>query len=340
MTAKTSSALGQVNRRLPIGAEPLSTGGVDFRLWSPRSKKVSVMIESDAGEKLVVGLARETGGYFSGFAPRARAGNLYRFSLDGRDEWMPDPASRFQPAGPLGPSMIIDAGAFPWRDDAWPGVRLEGQVIYEMHIGTFTPEGTWKAAIEKLAELKEVGITAVELMPVGDFFGCRGWGYDVVDFFAPTRLYGGPDDFRAFVDCAHALGLGVILDVVYNHAGPTGNYLKEFSPDYFTDRYSTDWGEPFNFDGPNSAPVREFFTANAGYWIAEFHLDGLRLDATQQIFDASPRNILQDIEAAVRNAAPGRTTYIVAENETQKAQLLRDILHHVSGIHRIAQGMR
>ncbi len=322
MNLKTSLMDG-VNRRLSVGAELLSNGGVNFRVWSPRSKTVNVMIESGTGERRVLGLVREAGGYFCGLAPQARAGNLYRFSLDGREEWMPDPASRFQPNGPLGPSMIINAGAFSWRDAGWPGVELPGQVIYEMHIGTFTREGTWTAASEKLAGLKELGVTLLEIMPVADFCGRFGWGYDGVDFFAPTRLYGTPDEFRAFVDHAHGLGLGVILDVVYNHAGPAGSFLKEFSPDYFTDRYSTDWGEPFNFDGLNCAPVREFFIANAGYWIAEFHLDGLRLDATQNIYDASERHILAEITAEVRRAAAGRSTLVIAENEPQDGQLVR-----------------
>ena len=177
---------------------------------------------------------------------------------------LPDPASRFQPEGPLGPSMIIDPAQFLWHDADWNGVKIEGQVIYEMHIGTFTAEGTWKAAGQQLKALKDLGVTVLEIMPVHDFCGRYGWGYDGVDFFAPTRLYGSPDDFRAFVDDAHGLGLGVILDVVYNHAGPTGNYLKDFSPDYFTDRYSTDWGEALNFDGSNAGPVREFFTLQRG----------------------------------------------------------------------------
>jgi maltooligosyltrehalose trehalohydrolase len=293
------------NRRLPIGAELLPEGGIHFRVWSPRCTKVEVVIERGA-DLVSLELASESNGYFSGLFVEAKAGDLYRYRLNGGEKWAPDPASRFQPHGPLGPSMIINPGAFHWHDPTWPGVRMDGQVIYEMDIGTFTLEGSWKAAARELAALKELGITVVELMPVHDFSGNYGWGYDGVDYFAPTRLYGTPDDFRAFVDQAHGLELGVILDVVYNHAGPAGNFLKEFATAYFSERYSTDWGEAFNFGGADSGPVREFFIANAGYWIEEFHLDGLRLDATQNIYDASEKHILADINEQVRGG--GRTT--------------------------------
>jgi maltooligosyltrehalose trehalohydrolase len=221
--------------------------------------------------------------------------------------------------------MIIDPAQFLWHDADWKGLKIEGQVIYEMHIGTFTKEGTWEAARRQLTTLADLGVTVLEIMPVHDFCGRYGWGYDGVDFFAPTRLYGRPDDFRAFVDAAHELGLGVILDVVYNHAGPEGNFLKYFSRDYFTDRYSTDWGEALNFDGTNSGPVREFFISNAGYWIDEYHLDGLRLDATQNIYDASPVHILADIAAQVRRVAGQRSTVLVAENEPQDVRLVRSV---------------
>jgi maltooligosyltrehalose trehalohydrolase len=247
----------------------------------------------------------------------------YRFSLDGSDRLLPDPASRFQPEGPHGPSRIIDPGGFPWTDHDWKGVRLEGQVIYEMHIGTFTSEGTWNAAQKLLPELTDVGITLLEVMPVSEFPGRFGWGYDGVNLFAPTHLYGTPDDFRAFVNTAHGLGLGVLLDAVYNHFGPDGNYLKEFSADYFTDRYVNEWGDALNFDGPHSAPVREYIASNASYWIAEFHLDGLRLDATQQIFDSSPDHILALINREARRAAGRRSIVILAENEPQDSRLMR-----------------
>lgn len=265
-------------------------------------------------------MAAEDNGYFSGTVAEAGPGTLYRYQV-ARGAF-PDPASRFQPEGPHGPSEVIRP-EFEWSDRAWPGIRGTSQVIYEMHVGTFTREGTWMAAAQRLPALVELGVTVLELMPVADFPGRFGWGYDGVDLFAPTRLYGRPDDFRQFVDRAHHLGLGVILDVVYNHLGPDGNYLKEFSEHYFTDRYANEWGEAINFDGPESGPVREFFVANAGYWIEEYHLDGLRLDATQQIFDGSTENVMLAMTRQVRKAAAGRATYIVAENEPQHTHLVR-----------------
>ncbi|MGH7969277.1 MAG: malto-oligosyltrehalose trehalohydrolase, partial [Limisphaerales bacterium] len=238
---------------------------------------------------------------------------------------LPDPASRFQPDGPHGASEIVDPNRFAWTDQEWQGVPRNGQVLYEMHIGTFTTEGTWAAAAAQLPELKDLGITVIEMMPVADFPGRFGWGYDGVCLFAPTRLYGTPEDLRAFVDRAHNLGLGVILDVVYNHLGPDGNYLRDYSDDYFTDRYANEWGQAINFDGPNSGPVREFFLTNARYWIEEFHFDGLRFDATQQMFDSSPVHILAELSKHVRNAGGRRKTYLVSENEPQQARLVRSI---------------
>jgi maltooligosyltrehalose trehalohydrolase len=284
---------------------------------------VEVVFEGEAGGGLsAVKLEPENQGYFSAHVPSAREGMLYRFRLDD-GELYPDPASRFQPQGVFGPSQIVDPARFRWTDQAWRGVALLGQVVYEMHIGTFTREGTWEAASRQLPHLADLGITLLEVMPVAEFPGRFGWGYDGVDLFAPTRIYGTPDDFRRFVDRAHALGLGVILDVVYNHIGPDGNFLKQFSKDYFTDRYKNEWGEALNFDDDNAGPVREFFAANAGYWIDEYHLDGLRLDATQQIFDASPEHILTVIGRRAREAARGRGTFIVAENEEQQSRLVQ-----------------
>ena len=318
--------VASICRRAPIGAEVLADGRIHFRVWAPFCQKVEAVIEGPASEaKAVIDLAAEPDGYFSARTCRAKTGDLYRYRLDGKEKLLPDPASRFQPEGPLGPSMIIDPARFAWHDADWKGVTIEGQVIYEMHIGTFTAAGSWKAAGRELEALKDLGVTVLEVMPVHDFCGSHGWGYDGVDFFAPTRLYGSPDDFRAFVDDAHGLGLGVILDVVYNHAGPIGNYLKSFSPAYFTDRYSNDWGEAFNFDGPDCGPVREFFVTNAGYWIEEFHLDGLRLDATQNIYDASKVHILAEITAAARRAAGGRAIIVTAENEPQNVRLIRSL---------------
>jgi maltooligosyltrehalose trehalohydrolase len=308
-------------RRLPVGAEVVPGGGVHFRVWAPRRRRVEVVVDGPAGS-FAAELPPEADGYFSGRVANAAAGTRYRYRLDGGDAF-PDPASRFQAEGPHGPSQVVDPNAFAWTDHSWRGVRLEGQVIYELHVGTFTPEGTWEAAAREMPELAAAGITVLEVMPVADFPGRFGWGYDGVNLYAPTRLYGAPDDFRRFVDRAHAVGLAVILDVVYNHVGPDGNYLPQFSADYFTDRYKNEWGQAINFDGPNSGPVREFFSSNAAYWIDEYHLDGLRLDATQQIFDASPENIQAVIARRARAAARGRATILVAENEPQHARLVR-----------------
>jgi maltooligosyltrehalose trehalohydrolase len=220
---------------------------------------------------------------------------------------------------------VIDPSRFAWTDGTWRGVGLEGQVIYEMHVGTFTRRGTWEAAARELPELAALGITVVEVMPVAEFPGRFGWGYDGVNLFAPTRIYGEPDDFRRFVNEAHAAGLAVILDVVYNHFGPDGNYLRQFADAYFTDRYQNEWGEAINFDGPHSVPVREFFCANAAYWIDEFHLDGLRVDATHRIFDDSLEHILAQITRRVREAARGRRSLVIAEDEDQRAKLVRSV---------------
>ena len=330
MSARRSGRLTSpvdARRRVPIGAEVDHSGGVHFRVWAPRRRRVEVVLEPRASERgePAVPLVPEGNGYFSGRLDAAGAGSLYRFSLDGALTLVPDPASRFQPEGPHGPSRVVDPAAFRWTDGPWRGVARDGQVLYEMHVGTFTPEGTWAAASRRLPELRALGVTIVEMMPVGEFPGRFGWGYDGVDLFAPTRLYGEPDDFRRFVDAAHAAGLGVILDVVYNHLGPDGNYMKEYSESYFTDRYPNEWGEAINFDGEQSGPVREFYIANASYWIDEFHLDGLRLDATQSIHDRSSPHVLAQITTAAREAARGRTILIIAENEPQQARLLRPV---------------
>ncbi len=312
-------------RRMPVGADVQPAGGVHFRVWAPASGRVSVLLGDDVGMSNAeeTALNNEGGGYWSGLVNRARAGMHYRYRLDGGA--YPDPASRYQPQGPHEASRIIDPDAFPWTDAHWKGVTHEGQVIYELHVGTFTHEGIWASATARLPHLADLGVTLIEVMPVADFPGRYGWGYDGVNLFAPSRLYGEPDDFRRFVDAAHALGLGVMLDVVYNHLGPDGNYLRQFSPRYFSGRYSTEWGEALNFDGEDCGPVRELFIANAGYWIDEFHLDGLRLDATQQVFDDSAQHILTAITQRVRDAAKGRGTYVVGENEPQHAQLIRPV---------------
>ncbi|WP_246457492.1 malto-oligosyltrehalose trehalohydrolase [Azospirillum oryzae] len=316
-------AQATVKRRWPIGVE-LLPGGAHARVWAPKAGRVELVAEPDGR---ATALEREGNGYFSGAVPGLEAGGLYRFRLDGGDMRYPDPMSRFQPEGPHGPSQLVDPHRFPWTDQDWQGRAIKGQVIYEMHIGTFTHDGTWDAALRELPALADLGVTVLEVMPVSEFPGRFGWGYDGVNLFAPTRLYGDPDAMRRFVDGAHRLGLAVILDVVYNHFGPDGNYLKCFADDYFTDRYKNDWGESINFDGPNSKPVREFFLCNAAYWIAEYHLDGLRLDATQSIFDSSEErgepHILTEISLTVRKAADGRATILVGENEPQHASMVK-----------------
>jgi maltooligosyltrehalose trehalohydrolase len=320
MTAIPPSLGALTKRRLPIGAEQITPGQTHFRVWAPARQRVEVVVEDESNS---TPLTREEHGYFSGLLGMG-VGTRYRFRLDGESTLYPDPASRYQPDGPHGASEVIDPLAFPWSDKGWAGVRPEGRVVYELHIGTFTPEGTWQAAMAQLPRLADVGVNLIEVMPVADFPGRFGWGYDGVDLFAPTHLYGRPDDFRAFVDRAHSLGVGVILDVVYNHLGPDGNYLKSFSPAYFSDRYKTDWGEAINFDGDDAGPVREFYLANAAHWIDEYHLDGLRLDATQNIYDESEgEHILAAIARVTRRAAGQRSIVLIAENEPQESKLVR-----------------
>ncbi|MBJ6801361.1 malto-oligosyltrehalose trehalohydrolase [Geomonas propionica] len=311
--------MASVQRRMPIGAEVMPEG-VHFRVWAPGHMEVEVVLEGTPAPQSTV-LAPEEGGYFSGTCRDAAVGSRYRYCLDGGD-CFPDPASRFQPEGPHGPSQVIDPNSFSWSDQEWTGVEREGHVIYELHLGTFTMEGTWRAAEEQLPALKDLGITLVEVMPVADFPGRFGWGYDGVNHFAPTRLYGKPDDMRGFVDRAHSLGLGVLLDVVYNHFGPEGNYLARYS-DFYYGEHESDWGKVMNFDGRQCGPVREFFMANAAYWIDEFHIDGLRFDATHAIIDNSEIHILGDITSRVREHAGKRRLLLVAENEEQDFRCLR-----------------
>jgi maltooligosyltrehalose trehalohydrolase len=308
-------------RRLPIGAEALPEGGVHFRVWALRRARVEVLFEGDADSAF--DLEREEGGYFSALVEHAGAGTLYRFRLDGEDYLYPDPASRFQPEGPHGPSRVVDPASFRWTDDEWKGASLKGQVIYELHVGAFTREGTFAAAARELKELADLGVTCVELMPVAEFPGRFGWGYDGVSLYAPTHIYGEPDDLRRFVNEAHKVGVAVLLDVVYNHLGPDGNYLAQFSDAYLTERHKTEWGDALNFDGEHSKHVREFFISNARHWVEEYHFDGLRLDATHSIKDDSDEHFLAALTREVRDAARGRETIIVGENETQEARLSR-----------------
>lgn len=311
----TKLLMSQIRRRRAIGAELLE-GGVHFRVWAPKAARAGVVI--DGAEFL---LEPEGKGYFAVAVRGAGAGTLYRYRLDGGESF-PDPASRFQPAGPHGPSMVIDPSSYVWRDSGWRGASPRGQVISEIHIGTFTEEGTFRAAIGYLDDLVDAGINCIEVMPVNEFGGRFGWGYDGVDLFAPFHLYGEADDFRRFVDEAHLRSLSVLLDVVYNHLGPDGCYLAEFADEYFTSRYRNEWGDAVNFDGDRAAAVREFFVENACHWIDEYHLDGLRIDATQSIHDETRPHILHEIVAAARAAAGDREVLLIAENEPQDVAML------------------
>jgi maltooligosyltrehalose trehalohydrolase len=331
--SRVCRAAGPAARRLPVGAEFSSAGGVSFRVWAPKRSSVQVVVshgENDREQAFACDLEAEEGdstehGYFSGIVPDARAGMRYGFRLDGGDRVFADPASRYQPSGPAGRSQIVDPRSFRWTDRAWQGIKIAGQVIYEVHVGSLTTEGTWTAATARLDQIKDAGMTVVEVMPVADFPGEFGWGYDGVSMFAPTRLYGKPDDFRRFVDRAHALGLGVILDVVYNHFGMVDCTIAEFADDYFSKRHKNEWGSPINFDDEQSRPVREFFLANVRYWIEEFHLDGFRFDATQQIFDDTETHIVTEMAQTARKAAGSRDVILLAENEPQDVRMVRSI---------------
>lgn len=310
-------------RTYPIGAE-IAENGAHFRIWAPTAKKITLAVTT-ASEQLKLRMTPEQDGYSSCFVAGVSSGALYQFQLDDDETLYPDPASRYQPLGPHGPSRLESSTHFNWSDAHWKGVGNANNVIYEMHVGTFTQEGTYHAAARELPELAALGITIIELMPVNEFDGNFGWGYDGVALYAPYHVYGTPDDLRYFIDRAHALGIGVILDVVYNHVGSSGCYLSKFSSDYFSKRYKSEWGDVFNFDEKNSQPVREFIINNAVYWIKEFHFDGFRLDATQQIFDASDEHIISAIVSATRKAAENRNIYIVGENEPQQKKLLTPI---------------
>lgn len=303
-------------RRYAVGAEVVE-GGVHFRVWAPRRERVSVLLAQDG---LRIALNPEADGYFSALWEGSPVGTRYFYQLDSDPMRYPDPASRYQPSGVHGASEVVDPHAYAWRETEWRGMQLPGQVIYEMHVGCFTAEGTWRAAETKLAHLVDTGVTLIELMPVSEFDGDFGWGYDGVCWYAPTRLYGTPDDLRHFVDTAHGHGLGVLLDVVYNHFGPTGNYTGAFSQYFVSERHPTEWGDAINYDAAGAAGVRQFVTENAAYWIDEFRLDGLRIDATQSIYDDSSRHILADLSEAARAAAGDRPIILVAENESQEVR--------------------
>jgi maltooligosyltrehalose trehalohydrolase len=305
-----------VARRYPIGAE-LAEGGVHFRVWAPAAQRLAVVLE----DRREVALEPEHGGYFAGHIAGIGAGAHYRFRLDDRPEVHADPASRFQPDGPFGPSQVIDPGDAAWTDSTWHGIADPGtQVIYELHVGTFTCAGTWGAAAEQLPFLADLGITTIEMMPVNDYAGRHGWGYDGVNLFAPCRNYGTPGELRAFIDRAHALGVAVILDVVYNHFGPAGNPHFVYAPQ-FRAKDANEWGDALDYAVPG---VREFFLTNAAYWIDEFHFDGLRIDATQAIHDRSAPHILTDLVRRARAAAGTRRIFIVGENEPQDTRVITD----------------
>jgi maltooligosyltrehalose trehalohydrolase len=296
------------------GARSLSDGSFEWRLWAPRAQAAE-LVRIDSGHRRAVPMTREAYGFFVHVAADVADGEQYVFRLDGGPE-RPDPASLWQPDGPFGPSAVVRPERFTWTDQRWKGVQREDLVFYELHVGAFTPEGTFEAIIPRLPELRELGVTAIELMPVAQFPGSRNWGYDGVLFYATQNSYGGPAGLQRLVDACHAAGLAIFLDVVYNHVGPEGNFLGEFGP-YFNDRYKTWWGPAFNYDGPGSDAVRDFVLDNARMWLEEFHFDGLRLDAVHAIFDLSPRHLLRAIQEAAEDVArrSGRAAHIVAESD-------------------------
>ena len=287
----------------------LVNGQVCFRLWAPNQERVSLLLEGFSS----IAMQNAGNGWHELVSPVAKAGIRYKFLLDGGLE-VPDPASRFQPEDVHGPSEVVDPGSYSWSEGGWIGRPWEECVIYELHVGTFTPEGTFRSAIERLDHLADLGITAIEILPVADFPGNRNWGYDGVLLFAPDSSYGRPDDLKALIDAAHARGIMVFLDVVYNHFGPDGNYLPSYSP-IFTDHHETPWGAAVNYDADKSEMVREFVIQNAMYWIAEFRFDGLRLDAVHAIKDDSETHILDELASRVRNASQGRHVHLLLRNE-------------------------
>ena len=303
-----------------FGALPVS-GGVRFRVWAPAARELRLVLHGGpaCGERVMAG---DGVGLFELTVPGVRPGQRYSYRLDGSDQ-RPDPASRFQPDGVHGPSEVIDPAAFEWTDEGWMGLDVAQLVIYELHTGTFTRRGTFAAVRERLGALRDLGVTAIELMPVAAFAGSRNWGYDGVALFAPSQVYGRPDDLRALVDAAHATGLGVILDVVYNHLGPEGAYISEFERRYFVDRHRTPWGAAVNLDGPGCDMVREFITDSAVHWVREYHLDGLRFDATHALVDDTQRHFMRELAAALRRESPRRLV-LHAEDDRNLAAIVTD----------------
>lgn len=302
-----------------FGALP-GDGGVLFRVWAPAHHNLDVVIETADGRTIAQPMSRSRDAVFSADVPGVRAGDRYRYRTD--RGLFPDPASRFQPDGVHGPSEIIDFRLRREENTGWRGLPREDLIIYELHIGTFTPEGTFDAARRRLPDLKELGVTAIELMPVADFPGERNWGYDGVSLFAPARCYGRPEDLRALIDAAHRLGLAVLLDVVYNHLGPEGNYLGIYTDHFTAKRPDTPWGATHNYDGEHSEHVREFVIQNAIHWIRDYGFDGLRLDATHVIFDDGPRHILAELSERVKAAVPNRHVVLIAEDHRNLNHML------------------
>ena len=304
---------------MTVGAIPVA-GGVRFRVWAPAAAQVEVELYGQRGPARHR-LQRDGEGYHSGVVQGIGAGVRYRYRLDG-DSVYPDPASRFQPDGVHGPSEVVDPGTYRWTDEGWPGLDPDDLVIYELHVGTFTEGGTFDSAIGRLDDLVRLGVTGVEVMPIAEFAGSRNWGYDGVALYAPESSYGGPGGFQRLVEACHRRGLGVILDVVYNHLGPEGNYLPAVTGGrFFTSRHHTPWGDAINYDGADSRPVRDFVAGNALYWAREYHVDGLRLDATHAIVDDSPVHILREIADRMHALTPRRI--VIAEDERAEPRIVR-----------------
>jgi maltooligosyltrehalose trehalohydrolase len=317
--ARRDAMQEQAKRR--CGALGLPDGSVRWRVWAPRARRVELVLR-DGGQRRPYAMESEERGYFRLTRADVPEGQRYAYRLDGGPE-RPDPASLWQPEGVHGPSAVLRPERFDWKDKNWKGLPREDLVFYELHVGTFTPEGTFDAVIPRLEALRALGVTALELMPVGQFPGMRNWGYDGVFPYAVQHSYGGARGLQRLVDACHARGLAVFLDVVYNHLGPEGNYLNEFGP-YFTDRYKTPWGPAVNYDGPGSDPVREFALANARMWVEDFHLDGLRVDAVHAVFDLGPRHILRALKETADEAArkAGRAVHVIAESDLNDVRLL------------------
>lgn len=311
-----------------LGAWPVE-GGVAFCVWAPKANRVEVILEGPVQGLHLLTPTPE--GYFAGQVSGIHSGQLYRFRLDGGPSF-PDPVSRFQPQGIHGPSQVIELGRFEWTDPAWKGIARADLIIYELHVGTFSSEGIFEGVIQKLPLLRDLGVTAIELMPLADFPGHRNWGYDGVFPFAPARCYGTPGDLQRLVNTAHGLGLAVFLDAVYNHLGPDGNYTGVYSPYYMTDRHKTPWGDALNFDGAHSRPVRDFFLENALFWLHYYHFDGLRLDATHAILDDTPRHFLAELSDRVHAAFPERKIVLIAEDNQNLNTMLRPRDQHGWGL--------